>query len=318
MLVASGKNIPAEFIDCCYGLSKTTGMNLRLTYVCPSEAGSSAYLGHAYVGAHANHLKDSLRLWHEDSAQKALDKNLAGLEGKSRFTTSVRTGDIASAIFTDAAQCGASLIICSAQKESYKSMFKGSSTSLSLLTGSRLPVLVLPDKGGSLPDFSKDLKIIVADDLETTPQAALGVACQFAAAIGHVTLYHVHVTDEEKELRGYIARLKMAMNLSQIPYDEAVSEESAMENFRASLKEKMHARMSPYQETLEKASCHLEVKVLAGQVTEALSGFRDSVGADMLVFGRHSFVHSKPFGIGKLPFRAMMEMKSPVMMVPPL
>lgn len=315
-LVAVSETVKESDLANYESLANLTGMKLRFTHVCDSEINGSIYLAHSYWEANSYQLLYSLRKLKEDNAKQLLNKNLQPLAQKMDFEKNIMAGDIATNLLADAQVNRASMIVCSAQHESYKYLMKGFSTSLQLMSEANIPVLVLPN-GIDEVFFKKGLTIIIADDLEKSSLSSVIYGSELAAAIGEAKIYHVYVTKEENDLKDYVRKLREAMNLSQITFDPNLSEDAIIARYESSLKNKMQERKQSVSSVLKEANCSYESKILTGSVDEKLIELVHKINADLVVFGRHVAVHRKPFGIGQVPFRTMMSIKKPVMLVPP-
>lgn len=315
VVIGVGDKVSDCLLENVKNLCELTNMTPRFVHVNESELESAVYLGHAYVGGDAYHISPSLKTWRKENAEKQLEESLQGIAKNLELEHSVVSGDIATSLIADAHSHDASVIVSVAQHDSYKYLLKGFSTSLQLLSESDRPVLIMPNRDDKV-FFNKKMTLIIADDLMNTPLSSVVGGCKIAAALGAEKVYHIHVTKDEEDLRKYVNQVKTAMYHSNVPFNPELTEEAAIEKYEFDIKNKMKERTASCRQMLKDKGVGYESLILQGDAFDQLQDFAAKVNSSLLVFGRHTAIHRKPLGIGKIPFRSMMEMGMPVMVFP--
>ncbi len=208
---------------------------------------------------------------------------------------------------------GCCLLLVGADYGNLRFMPRGFSTALSLMVSSPVPVCVLDTK--LTPEFpTESPKFLLADDLGLDSEAAVAFGFGLAAAMGPSVVHHVHVNG--MSLDTLKAGLNTAAASSHTPLNVAASAEEVFDALIVQLKDKLEARAQIHREYLDAAGGAVFTDVLTGEVNEQVGLLSTSISADLLLFGRHQAYHTKPFFIGRLPFRAMLAQKRPLIIVP--
>jgi hypothetical protein len=81
-------------------------------------------------------------------------------------------------------------------------------------------------------------------------------------------------------------------------------------------KRRVEERFAPYLEYLEASTGKYTADVVAGSARSQLSWVSQEFEPDLLVFGRHAALHHKPFALGRMPYREMLRLQRPMIVVP--
>lgn len=293
-------------------LAKKLKTTAHLTYVCEpkyrSQVGMGEYLTY-----------DAIRL----VELKEMENSLKSLkEYKCEFppncTAEVYFGSPSDEIISIAKFKKAPLIICGRKETSYSFVPRGFSVPLSILNESNVPVLVVPESYEETWS-NKSLNILLCDDLQESTEEAISYVKNLGQKFEGSTFHHINVVDSTfqqfKEVMGY---LKDSLSPNNYMYDKEFDEESYRKQLQVDISKKLDKRY--YEKDYKKypnSNLKYQNKVLFGSVDDVLKDYVNAYNIDLVVFGKHRFLHKKPFGIGKMPFNAMLEINKPILVVPP-
>ena len=78
----------------------------------------------------------------------------------------------------------------------------------------------------------------------------------------------------------------------------------------------LRRRADGLPQLVEAAGGRYETQVLVGRVSDEISSTLLRLQPDVAVFGRHRALHHRPFGVGRVPFTAMLTGCQAVMVAP--
>ncbi len=209
----------------------------------------------------------------------------------------------------------ANVIVTGYNPGTYKLTSGGLSTALGLMHDAPLPVLAVT--ADATPDFGKSgFKIFVADDLLDTTKEAVRKSYEMAAGLQNSQLRHVHVHPDLKEfLREKWQNLKN--RLSSDGQASLQSDDVWVKDYEARVA-KLKEQAGLLHDVATKAGVHVTLDVRGGRhVADELFKAVTDGEPDLLVFGRHRLIHSRPSLIGKMPLRTMLAARAAVLVVPP-
>lgn len=252
----------------------------------------------------------------EGHAKAAAERHLAelagGVEGVA-VTTTVVVGKPAERIGKEAESAGSCLLLIGADARQRRFMPRGFSTALSLMVTAPVPVFCVDVAATPrLPDDA--LAILLADDLSPQSEAAVSFAFDLASAFGDATLHHLHVNG--MTLEGLRSGLEVAAATARTAVNPARTAADVFDALVRKMREELGARAASYRDYLEEAGGAYQAEVRTGQVRAELQAFVDANEPDVLVFGRHRSVHTRPFFLGRMPLEAMLAFARPVIVVP--
>jgi nucleotide-binding universal stress UspA family protein len=261
-------------------------------------------------------------LWNVTQAVEASARDLAEARFEEIVQTlgddltirrEIRSGKPAAELARIAEDVGAALMLVGADYGNLRFLPRGFSTAMSLMVSSPCPVCVIDAKAEK--KFLHDpARFVLADDLGPESEAAVAFAYALAAAMDQSELHHVHVNGLSFETLK--AGLGTATATAHTPLNAVASSEDVFDALLARLREKLEARAQPHREYLDAAGGTVVTEVLTGEVNEQVGALSASVEPDLLIFGRHQAYHTRPFFIGRLPFRQMLAQKRPIVIVP--
>jgi nucleotide-binding universal stress UspA family protein len=248
-----------------------------------------------------------------DLAQGRFDEFVPVLALDSEVRREIRSGKPAAELAEVAAEIGAALLLVGADYGNLRFLPRGFSTAMSLMVSSPCPVCVMDGKMETR--FLHDpARLLLADDLGPEAEAAVAFGYGLAAAMDKSEIHHVHVNGLTFDtLR---AGLSTAAATAHTPLNAVASSEDVYDALISRLKEKLETRAQPHRDYLEAAGGQLVTEVLTGEVNEQIGALTASVDPDLLIFGRHQAYHTRPFFIGRLPFRQMLAQRRPIVIVP--
>ena len=293
-------------------LCQRTGKRLNLLHVV------EPWLDHS----HSKPFENSSPLWDAMQAVEMSARDLAGrnLDELARMAPetmsvakSVVVGKPAETIGAEAARASSALLVVGGAADAKRNLFSGLSTAVSLMVTAPLPVLVIDTR--LTPGLPRSgIRMLVADDLSRESEAAVCFAFDMACAYERATLHHVHVNSLTREsLR---SGLEVAEAASRTLGTPTRSTDDVYRALNANLKDQLAGRAANYRDYLEEAGGTYVSAVEVGGVQKELATYVERAEPDILVFGRHKTVHTRPFFLGRLPFGAMLSHRRPIIVVP--
>jgi nucleotide-binding universal stress UspA family protein len=190
---------------------------------------------------------------------------------------------------------------------------RGFSTALSLMVSAPVPVLVI-DTAASPELLSETPRLLVADDLGPDSEAAVEFGFALGTALGPSEVHHVHVNG--LALDSVAAGLEAAAATAHTPLPSTDAARDVYTALVGELKERLEGRAEGLRDYLEAAQGRYVPQIETGRVVERLGDVADQVAPDVLVFGKHHAYHTRPFFLGRVPYRAMLAHRRPVVVVP--
>ena len=315
--------VGVEFDDCLPTLVRhvesfvaKTGAKVRLTHVISPDIGHGWIAASYGVDLYDEIARDEKRAEYESATTRL--KQIAKELSIDSVETNVVVGDAVGVLQADAVASGSSLIMVGTNINREQMLPGGFSTSLGLMTESSMPVMAVPKDAAPLVSAGGMLRLLYGDDLTESSRDALGVAVEMAYGVGECAFLHVHICDSpHSALESFGQKVLDLMDANVVPMDDGIDSNNFSEKTLDRLGEKMTHRLGAANLLLTASNCSYEKRVLTGDVQETFQKAVASMEPDVLIFGRHSFLHHKPLGIGKLPFAAMLSLKKPVVVVPP-
>lgn len=298
---------------------RRTNSEMRLVHICENLVSSNlaTFAGNSLISIPDGVLQmvqDNIR----EEAEGKLLEIAKTIKSPVNVTTSVLCGvpgTPAELIEAHALTNQCSMIIVVASPGSYRFVPEGFSCALSLMSRSKLPVMVVSTKlvrdiGGSR------LRLVIADDLREQSAAAVIGGCELANRLKDTDIDHLHVNGVD--LEAIKATFNSAMAFSHTHLDPAVSAQDVYDLLINLLKTKLEARLpSENLKLVTNAGKYRASVVTNASVTDCLEAQIEGSHANIVVFGRHKSFHAKPFGIGQMPYRAMLAQRCAVVVFPP-
>lgn len=250
-----------------------------------------------------------------DKAKRNLDELATIVPADVRVLMRVDSGKPAERIAVIANEVGTCLLMVGVDTSNIRFVSRGFSTAMSLMVSSPVPVLVVDTavvSGAAI--FGASTRLVLADDLGPSSEAAVEFAFAFAAALGRTDIHHVHVNG--LTFSALNAGLDTARAAARSHGDPGVDATRVFDALISDLEKRLEHRCDTSRDYLEAAGGTCRSEVLTGTVTEELGGEIESFDPHLLVLGRHHAYYTKPFFIGRLPYRAMLAYKRPLIIVP--
>lgn len=213
---------------------------------------------------------------------------------------------------------GSCLLLLGLSYERARHVPSSFSTALSLVSDSPVPIMVLDGSTRQAELAMDKLHVLLADDLAEKTEATVAFAFDLAGS-GTDTerrdmLTHLHVSGLTREVIGAALVAAAGASHGLVDPDRVSADVHActVEAFRARLEK----RAEPYLEYFEEAGGTYRVRLAEGAVEEEILQAVRELEPDVLLFARHHPYHTKPFHLGRVPYRAMLAAQKPVIVVP--
>jgi nucleotide-binding universal stress UspA family protein len=251
-----------------------------------------------------------------EGADLELRQQLNNLAGEAEVDHETVIAVPAQGLLQVAERTHASLIVCEAHHSSYRLMPRSVSTIVTLLAGTKIPLLIMPhDKND---DFQKGhLRIAVCDDLRSSSRHALAIASELGCAGTGNQIQQIHCSDLNPVDFESFSRSYAYVNRDRLELTEALPTfQELLTTTELKIAEHMQDRMAPFKPLLERNKCALEKVVLFGDVEDELSKYLRRSDADVIVFGKHQMFHENILHLGSLSLTSMLQFHKPVLIVP--
>ena len=241
-----------------------------------------------------------------DSARLEDLRHAAGaVPSEAKLVTGRRT----QAILKEVARTQAALIVVGGPGDSRGVLLEGLTTASGLAFASSVPVLVIPH--GKTINSEKP-RIMIADDLRDTSLPAVAAGLELALAWPAAEVLHVHVNTVLRET--FVTAMDHALLASSS--GDKVSSRFLYETCEQYFRDKLAARGRPVKLRLQQRGSTIDERIVAGEADDEIEREAIRFRADLLVVGRHSDFHAGSVRLGRMPFRTMMALGMPVLIVP--
>ncbi len=222
--------------------------------------------------------------------QSSMEELVKRWEGRIDAGT-VRLGAVADEILALVVEKDADVIFTGISPRNFYRNLGGLSTAATLMRSSGVPVFAVPS-GHTLDFQTIGLRLLVLDDLRDETLSAVNWTAELCKHLEnpHLRLTHVVGSSEGAITRG-LARAWGSLGHGPI-------EPSEIEAYAL---EKLTKRM-PVTNLI-----NVECEIKTGDIRDEVLRAAHDHQADLLLFGRHHFIHQHPFHIGRMPLKAMLE-----------
>ncbi len=249
-----------------------------------------------------------------EQRSKDLAKVQDQIQGEVNCTTRAICGDTVRSLIAEAEAKRANFLLTACNPKEYRLLYRGFSTALGLMHEAPLPVLTISDETPLILDKAAT-RILIADDLRESTGEAVRKAYELAAQLGGAKVRQVHVHGDFRELiRDYWEDLKERTPGLRSNGNHPI--ECLWGAVYALRKDRLAKQGLPFWALAETAGCRVELDVRTGSVPEQLHAAVQDFAPDLLVFGRHRLLRAKPFLVGRMTAKAMLEERKPVLSVP--
>lgn len=284
-------------------LCLASGASLRLLHVC--DPWSKSFLSTvADVGA--VELMDALKDEAARIAGRRLDYLRRTISKKVKIETNVVTGDIGKSVAADAEESSCGMILVGASKGGAAGTLQGFSTAISVVMESAVPVMVLNDRSVFNPRNGRPV-VLACDDFSEGALAALEVGCSLATVAEGSRVVHVHI-ESYGDLHSHV-------KLRDTKTNKPINVEQ-LEHLRRQAEDKMTTRAGEWPMTLESMGASYDMELVSGSVPDEIERSANAIQADVVVFGQHRVFHRKSMHVGQVPYKAMLSLSRPVIVVP--
>jgi nucleotide-binding universal stress UspA family protein len=244
-----------------------------------------------------------------DQAESYLSALAAAEAGSGVIThTTVLTGEFPDALADFAATSNASLLVVGAPVHRPGILKARLRPTLRLMATSPIPVLAVADPAAKLTLQDKALRVLVADDLTPTSLPAIDAAAELLETVqAPVDVLHLHV--EPLPPPGFNA----AFDPELAVWPGISIKERLLDDHLEQLQNRLVMRGTPLATRAVATGGKYSAELWQGQVARELKRAVQMHGADLVVFGRHHFLHRQPLALGQMPFPSMLGLGSAVM-----
>jgi len=186
------------------------------------------------------------------------------------------------------------------------------STALTLCANAQVPVIVI--NGGEV-SWKGGGRAVLADDLQNADARNFERSVRFLHSLGFDKFEHVHVIPpfHAESWRTSVREFLVA----RWPGENASAEfEDRVATLKTVAMKKMTEKRSAVDGFLKENKCEMRAHVRRGSVSEELFRFSSEHGGNLVVFGRHHALHTKPLSLGKVPLNTMLTSRLPVCVFP--
>ncbi len=297
---------------------RRTGSSMHLVHVCESiSAGNMAALASTSMAPIPLEILEQAEEQSRVAAQIKLTALAQKIPADIKHSTKVLINAYGPGemIEAEAMSQGCSLIVVGANPaaSSYRFLPRGFSCALSLMASAKMPVMVVKPTAES--HFGNRVKMVVADDLKSPSLPSVMAACDLAVQLRNVELCHIHINGMTPD--AISAAFESAMASSHSRPNPAMAPEEMFIAMTNVLEERLKERLKTKANVLKRADCHYDASIVtADSVVEGIGKIAEQEKANLVVFGRHQTFHRKPFGVGQMPYYAMLTLPCPIVIVP--
>ncbi|NRA65385.1 MAG: universal stress protein [Pseudobacteriovorax sp.] len=304
----------APFVESALTLAEKLKKQISFVHAIePWQSTFTVYPGEPYA-INVFELQERERI---DSVRKDLLEQLEPYQKKVNFDVQVRLGRPADVLIGEATSQGASYIISAVNELSHKFVPTGFSTALSLLADTPIPTIILP-KSFEFKGDKEHVNILVNDDLASNHHSLLASCIDLSKHYKSSEIVHYHCFPRTKEqLESWAKDHEQVVLANDLERHDALDPSGIISETEVQVKEALNARISNISsKVFERYRISYDLRVDFGDYRELLAQVNEMVDPDFLVFGRHHFIKTKPFAIGKMPFYAMLNFGRPILMIP--
>ena len=225
-------------------------------------------------------------------------------------TRIMRSDNPAQALMAEASAQHGAMIVVGLSNYIYSLIPRGLSVVLKLMANSSVPVIVVRHES-QLKFGQTALRVLISDDLRPSSLRVLLEGIKFASGLGRIEVLHLHIV--EPSVTSLVTHLAETgetkhMSISDIPafWAEAI----------LNMERKLFDRSQAARSIGEKAIVRYEARVVSGHPTHEISKFVSDFSPDIAVFGRSPEAQQRTFGVGRVPFSALLAGCSVVMVIP--
>lgn len=249
----------------------------------------------------------------KDLARNKLDELAQMIPSDVAVIKRIAVGKPVDLIIKEVVETSTAMLLVGADYGSLKFVPRGLSTALSLMVSSPVPVMVA-DSSILANTFGSNSRFLIADDLGAQSESAVDFGYGLATALRGSQVHHIHISGLTME--SLQAGLATAAASSHTPLNTRASAADVFAAMNHDLKNKLFRRAERHIDILEASEGQTMVDVLAGNVYDQLAEYASRHNPHVIVFGRHHAYYTKPFFIGRVPYRTMLALKRPVILVP--
>lgn len=295
-----------EFIEAVVGFAKAAEFKITLVHAWENRNHYTPISAMPYMDF-SNVLFESELKALEEKMAKVLPK-FSGLD----VTSEIKPGLAPQLLEAEAISSNASLIILGAHRSRYSMLPNMFSTALELTASSPVSTMVIPT-GCKNHWLSDSWKLLVADDLRHHSWPAIHLAGDICTNAKGFEFHHFHAHQMSKEeIKETAESIMELMATENLEFDQTFNQETYLAEIQTGIETDMKGRMGAIKNILENTGGRYHEHIRFGKVQGCLEEAIKEVAPHIIVLGRHEAFHRKPFGLGKLPFYALLTSETPV------
>ncbi len=225
----------------------------------------------------------------------------------------IERGDPAEDLSRVAKEVSAGIIVCGLRNHSSARTLKGMSTALSLAFYAPCPVLILPSS--SEIDFDQGINILISDSLGGEGWLVLESGLRLARSLDTRSVSHAYVLKASRDDIDIVLR-EMREGPKQDPLTQDLVTHESLEK---SLLHKIHEEIL-YRFHNSSCSQHLLSRyhpiAALGDLESELHRIIEETSSQLIIIGRHQFYHKKTLNLDRIPYRAIIEKKAGLLIIP--
>lgn len=226
--------------------------------------------------------------------------------------TTILIGTFPESLLENAASLGAALVVTGAATKDPGFLRAKLKHTFRLMAKTELPVLVIKDalEPFQIPD--RPVRMLLTDDLTDASLPVLSSAATLLSIFGlRADILHLHV--EPQPTAGFALSPDYALEVwPGVSIRERLVNDQH-ERLLARLKQRAH----DLAEKVIEAGGRYRTQLWHGRVEEEICRAAAVHQADLTVFGQHRFLHRDPLTLGQMPFGAMLNVGSAILVAPP-
>jgi nucleotide-binding universal stress UspA family protein len=252
--------------------------------------------------------------WSEDRAKSILKALGSAANGHVDIHVHVERGDPAENLLRIAREVGAGLIVCGIRDQTPPWAFRGLSTALSLAFYAPIPVLILPL--AIAIDFEKAVSILIADSLGGEGWHVLESGLQLARHLDCAGVYHAHILKANSlDIQTTLCDMTESAKQGRVPRDISFTPELLEKTLLQKINEELFYRFHNTSACKDLLQRYHPIAAI-GDIDNEVDRMMATSGTRLMIMGRHQFYSGRRLALDHIPYRAIMERKAGLLVIP--
>lgn len=252
--------------------------------------------------------------WSEDRAKTILKALGNATTDHVDIHVHVERGDPAENLVRIAREVGAGLIVCGIRDQAQPWAFKGLSTALSLAFYAPIPVLILPL--AKAIDFERTVSILIADSLGGEGWHVLESGLTLARVLDCAGVYHAHILKANSmDIQATLCDMTESARQGRLPTDICFTPELLEKTLLQKINEELFYRFHNTSSGKDLLQRYHPIAAI-GEIDSEVDRIMNASGSRLMIMGRHQFYSGKRLALDHIPYRAIMERKAGLLVIP--